>query len=79
MMRNRLKELRSDYDLTQREVAQAIGITQRKYSYMETGMQLVTEEIINKLADFYCVNTDYLLGRTDYPHPLPKSRRCPTE
>ena len=78
-MENRVRELREDNDYTQQYVADKIGITQRKYSYMETGMQLVTEEIINKLADFYCVNTDYLLGRTDYPHPLPKSRRCPTE
>ena len=37
-MRNRIKDLRVDADLKQREIAEAIGITQRKYSYIETGV-----------------------------------------
>ena len=36
-MRNRIRDLREDHDLTQQQVAKAIGITQRKYSYLETG------------------------------------------
>lgn len=38
-MKNRLKDLREDHDLTQQMVADQIGITQRKYSYIETGIQ----------------------------------------
>ena len=38
-MKNRIRDLREDHDLSQRKVAEAIGITQRKYSYVETGTQ----------------------------------------
>lgn len=64
-MNNRIKDLREDSDLTQTQVAQAIGITQRKYSYVETGTQPLTEEILVKLAKFYKVSTDYILRLTD--------------
>ena len=60
-MDNRIKDLREDRDLTQTQVAEAIGITQRKYSYIETGTQQLTDEILIKLAKFYGVTTDYIL------------------
>ncbi len=66
-MRNRIKDLREDHDLTQQKVADAIGITQRKYSYIETGVQPLVDEIIVKLADLYDVSTDYILMRTSNP------------
>ena len=66
-MRNRIKDLREDHDLPQRKVAEAIGITQRKYSYLETGIQPLTDEILVKLAKFYGVSIDYLLVQTDNP------------
>ncbi len=66
-MRNRIKDLREDHDLTQQKVADAIGITQRKYSYIETGTQPLVDEIIVKLADFYGVSADYILMRTSDP------------
>lgn len=66
-MRNRIKDLREDHDLTQQKVADAIGITQRKYSYIETGVQPLVDEIIVKLADFYGVSADYILMRTANP------------
>ncbi len=66
-MRNRIKDLREDHDLTQQKVADAIGITQRKYSYIETGTQPLVDEILVKLADFYNVSTDYILLRTGNP------------
>ena len=68
-MRNRIKDLREDHDLTQQKVADAIGITQRKYSYIETGTQALTDELLVKLADFYDVSTDYILMRTGDPAP----------
>lgn len=68
-MANRLKDLREDADLTQNQVAQAIGITQRKYSYIETGTQLLTEDILVRLSRFYQVSTDYILRLSDKKLP----------
>lgn len=62
-----MKDLREDHDLTQQQVADAIGITQRKYSYIETGTQQLTGEILIALANFYHVSIDYLLAQTDNP------------
>ena len=42
-MNNRIRDLREDHDLTQQQIADVIGITQRKYSYLETGKQQLTE------------------------------------
>ena len=64
---NRVRELREDNDLTQQQVADSIGITQRKYSYLETGTQPLTDEILIKLANFYHISIDYLLRQTDNP------------
>lgn len=64
-MDNRIKDLREDRDLTQTQVAEAIGITQRKYSYIETGTQQLTDEILIKLAKFYGVSVDYILKLSD--------------
>ena len=68
-MENRIKDLREDSDLTQQQIADAIGITQRKYSYIETGVQPLTDEILMKLADHYDVSIDYILMRTNDPAP----------
>ncbi|MBD9004320.1 MAG: XRE family transcriptional regulator [Faecalibacterium prausnitzii] len=73
MNRNRLKDLREDHDYTQQQVAEKIGITQRKYSYIETGIQQLTAEILVPLARFYNVSVDYLLGETDCPKRYPKA------
>lgn len=69
-MKNRIKNLRIDSDLTQQEVALALGITQRKYSYIETGVQQATDEILVKLAGFYQTSTDYILMLTDNQTPI---------
>ena len=67
VMKNRIRDLREDHDLTQQKVADALGITQRKYSYVETGTQPLTDELLVKLARFYGVSTDYILYLTDKP------------
>lgn len=64
-MNNRIKDLREDNDLTQQMVADKIGITQRKYSYIETGVQPLTDEILVKLAYLYNTSIDYILMQTD--------------
>ena len=69
-MENRIRDLREDHDLTQQQVADAIGITQRKYSYVETGQQQLTADILIKLADVYDVSIDYILRQTQTPRRL---------
>ena len=56
-MDNRIRDLREDSDLTQQQIASAIGITQRKYSYLETGTQPLTDELLVRLADYYRVSS----------------------
>ena len=73
--KNRLKDLREDHDYTQQQVADAIGITQRKYSYIETGIQQLTVDVLVPLARLYQVSVDYLLGETDEPRRYPESTR----
>lgn len=68
-MKSRIKDLREDHDLTQQQIADAIGITQRKYSYIETETQPLTDEILVKLARYYKVSTDYILMLTDKMNP----------
>ena len=60
----RLRDLREDNDLMQKEVAAHLGIDQRVYSNYETGKREIPTRFVVKLADFYSVTTDYILGRT---------------
>lgn len=64
-MITRIRDLREDHDLTQQQIAELLGITQRKYSYIETGTQQLTDEILVKLSKIYGVSTDYILKLTD--------------
>ncbi len=66
-MNSRIRDLREDRDLSQQTVASAIGITQRKYSYLETQTQPLTDELLVRLANYYGVSIDYLLRQTDDP------------
>lgn len=70
---NRLKEIREDNDLLQKDIAKKIGITERNYSYFETGKTILTADILKKLADYYDTSIDYLLYQTDTRKPYPKS------
>ena len=63
----RLKDLREDHDLMQKEVAAILDIQQTVYSRYERGFQTIPVEHLLKLADYYNVSIDYLLGRTDNP------------
>ncbi len=61
----RIRDLREDRDLTQKQVAQMLGMSQTGYSKYETGENDIPTIILLKLADFYQTSTDYLLGRTE--------------
>ena len=65
MSRNRIKDLREDRDLRQADVASATGIVQRTLSNYETGKTNPDSFALIKLADFFDVSIDYLVGRTD--------------
>ena len=65
----RLKDLREDKDLMQKEVASVLGIDQRVYSNYETGKREIPTRFVVILADYYNTTTDYLLGRTNNPKP----------
>ena len=64
-MYSRLRDLREDNDLSQKELAKIIGMSQTGYSKYETGENDVPTVILIKLARFYSVSIDYLLGETN--------------
>lgn len=64
-MYSRIRDLREDKDLTQREIAQMLGMSQTGYSKYETGENDIPTQILIKLADFYGTSVDYILGRTN--------------
>ena len=57
--------LREDHDLTQKELAQHLNVSQRCYSHYESGDRKIPLDILVALADFYDCSVDYLLGRTN--------------
>ena len=61
----RLRDLREDNDLTQKAVAQYLGMSQTGYSKYETGENDIPTQILIKLASLYHVSIDYLLGVSD--------------
>ena len=71
---NRLKEIREDKDLYQKDVAKYLKIKQQQYSEYEIGKRLIPINYLSDLADFYNVSIDYLLGKTDIRDPYPKSK-----
>lgn len=64
-MYQRIRDLREDRDLTQKQVAQMLGMSQTGYSKYETGENDIPTIVLIKLADFYQTSTDYILGRSD--------------
>ena len=68
----RLKDLREDHELMQKQVAAKLGIDQRVYSNYETGKREIPVHHLAALADLYHTSTDYLLGRIDYPKIAPE-------
>ena len=67
MYYSRLKDLREDRDLVQKEVAAVLGIDQRVYSNYETGKREIPTRFVVALAKFYNTSTDYILGLTSDP------------
>lgn len=67
-----IRKLRTDMGYTQKQVAEILGVSQNTYSQYEIGILNYPVDALVKLADFYGVSVDYLLGRTDVKEPYPK-------
>ena len=65
----RLKDLREDHDLSQRQIAELLHIKQNTYSQYETGRRQIPIEALIFLAKFYNTSTDYILEICDNPKP----------
>ena len=70
---NRLKELREDKDLYQKDIAKVLNMSQTGYSQYETETNDIPTEILKKLAKYYNTSIDYILYLTDERKPYPKS------
>ena len=70
----RIKNMREDHDLTQKQVAEYLNIKQNTYSQYETGNRQIPIEVLVALAELYKTSTDYLLGITDRKTPYPKRK-----
>lgn len=66
-MFRRIRDLREDRDLTQKQIAKAFNCSQQAYSNYELGQRDIPTDILIKLALFYNVSTDYILGISDNP------------
>ena len=67
MFSERLKSLRIQHNLTQKQIAEFLGTSQPSYQNWEKGTRKPSRNTIQKIADFFNVSTDYLLGKTDIP------------
>ena len=72
MYQNRLRDLREDKDLKQKDLAEFLQVHQTTYSDYELEQLNIPVLVLHKLADFYGVSVDYLLGRTNTKTPYPK-------
>ena len=68
----RIRDLREDNDLKQKDIAEYLLCDQSLYSKYERGERPLPLEYADKLADYYRVSVDYLLGRTNIKKPYPK-------
>ena len=73
-MKTRIKNLREDYDLTQKEISAFLNISQVAYSYYELNRRSIPLELLCKLADYYNTSVDYLLFRTEDSSPFSKKK-----
>ena len=73
MYMNRLRDLREDRDLKQKDLAEVLQVHQTTYSDYELGRLNIPVGVLHCLADYYKVSVDYLLSRTNIKTPYPKN------
>ncbi|TCT23351.1 helix-turn-helix protein [Melghiribacillus thermohalophilus] len=69
MIGDKLRKLRNEYKLTQTELASKLGISRGTYAHYEINKRQPDYATLKKIADYFNVSVDYLLGRTDDPNP----------
>lgn len=74
-MYQRIRDLREDKDLKQRELGEILNCSQRIYSNYERGEVDIPTQVLIKLAEFYNTSVDYLLGLTDEKKPYPRKKK----
>ena len=74
-METRIRNLREDKDLTQKEISTYLNVSQVAYSYYELNRRSIPVELLSKLADFYHTSIDYLLYKTEVKSAYPKKSR----
>jgi len=67
-----LRSVRKNKGVTQTEVAKQMGVNQNTYSYWENGKAKIDNETLKKLADYFEVSVDHLLGRDEIKRSIPK-------
>ncbi len=73
----RIRDMREDKDLFQKDLAHYLRCTQVCYSQYELGKRDIPTDVLIKLAMFYNTSIDYLLEMTDVQEPYPKARHFP--
>ena len=71
-MMNRLKDLREDHDLLQKDLATVLNLSQQQYSRYEKEVNQLDYDGLIRLARFYNTSIDYLLGLTNQKEPYPR-------
>ena len=74
MVFERIRDLREDNDLKQKDLAEYLNCSQVSYSYYEIGRRDLPISALIRLAEYYNCSTDYLLGLTDEKAPYPKKK-----
>lgn len=74
-MYKRIRDLREDHDLLQKDLAAYLNCSQVCYSHYELGHRDIPTDVLIRLSEFYHTSTDYLLGLTDEARPYPRKRR----
>ena len=73
-MYRRIRDMREDNDLFQKDLAKYLQCSQVSYSHYELGKRDIPTDVLIKLAAFYHTSTDYLLGLTDVRKPYPNMK-----
>ncbi|HDR7611428.1 TPA: helix-turn-helix transcriptional regulator [Bacillus mycoides] len=79
MIGEKIKELRKNSKITQEQLGNAIGVSKMAVSYFEKGKKSPGRETLEKIADYFNVTTDYLLGRSEDPELNEEENKTVTE
>ena len=71
----RIRDIRTDRGLTQKDIAKLLNISQNTYCQYEIGITRYPVDVVVTLAEYYGVSVDYLVGLTDEPKPYPRKKK----